>query len=297
MKYNLDKKNNHEGAIALLLVIMITALTVVSAVIVSMTNISDLMSSYHFSEAQQADVDLDACLEDAMLRLASTTAASGTYYLNSVGSNCYYEISSIISSGLKTVTSTASSTSGLGYWQDTVVVQVNVSSTPISIYAYKNSTISFDSLLYCGDATCAGTETCSNCSADCGSCAVCGNGIVEGAEVCDDDNTNDETQTCGNLIVEGAAGGPYCNWNCSAAIVLTETCDDGGESCGDGTKQSGTFCNDTCTAVDKVVSEVCDYTGVACGAMEATFESGVQGCTLKNPKCTIGCGSCTNYCL
>lgn len=294
MKYSQDKKNNNEGAIALLLVIMITALTVVSAVIVSMTNISDLMSSYHFSEAEQADVDLDACLEDAMLRLASTTAASGTYYLSSVGTNCYYEISAIISSGLKTVTSTASSTSGLGYWQDTVVVQVNVSSTPISIYSYKNSNISYSTFEFCGDSVCSEVETCSNCSADCGSCAVCGNGSVEGTEVCDDGDTINETQTCGNLVVEGVAGGPYCNSDCSAVIVLTETCDDGAQFCGNAIKESGTYCNDTCDGT-YAVSEVCDYSGGLCGT--ATYETGVQGCTAKNPKCAANCGSCTSACL
>lgn len=248
-------KIKNDGAVALLLVIMITALTVVSVVIVAMTNISDLMSSYHLSEAQQADVDLEACLEDAMFRLSSSTAASGTYYLNSVGANCYYEISSIISSGLKTVTSTASSTSGLGYWQDTVVVQVNVSSTPISIYSYKNSGISYSTFEFCGDSVCSEVETCSNCSADCGSCQVCGNGSVEG----------------------------------------TEVCDDGPESCGDGIKQSGTFCNATCDGT-YAVSEVCDYTGVECGGLGTQAMTSAVGCT-KNPYCTITCGGCTSVCL
>lgn len=288
-------KIKNDGAIALLLVIMVTALTVVSVVIVSMTNISDLMSSYHLSEAQQADVDLEACLEDAMFRLSSSTAASGTYYLNSVGSNCYYEISSIISSGLKTVTSTASSTSGLGYWQDTVVLQVNVSSTPISVYSYKNSNISYSTFEFCGDSVCSEVETCSNCSADCGVCQVCGNGSVEGTEVCDDGDTVNETQTCGNLVVEGVAGGPYCNSTCSAAIVLTETCDDGGEACGDGIKQSGTFCNATCNGT-YAVSEVCDYTGIECGGLGTQAMLGAVGCS-KNPYCTITCGGCTSVCL
>jgi hypothetical protein len=293
----LDKlKISNKGAVALLLVIMITALTVVSVVVVSMTNISNLLSNYSFGEAEGVDAELEACLDDAMLRLASSTAASGTYYLNSVGVNCYYQIASTISGGLKTVTSTASTTSSIGYWEDTVVMQVNVSSTPISIYSYKNSNSSFASYEYCGDSTCNGSETCSDCSADCGACAVCGNGAIEGDEVCDDGNTDDETQTCNNGILE--TGSDHCTWDCSAAIVLTETCDDGGvvESCGDGTLQNGSFCNSSCDGYD-VLSETCDYTGGVCGPGSVTFESGVVGCKAKNPKCTISCGSCINFCL
>ena len=37
----------------------------------------------------------------------------------------------------------------------------------------------------CGDAVCEGDETCSSCSADCGSCEpVCGDGTCNGAETC-----------------------------------------------------------------------------------------------------------------
>ncbi|MBT4209773.1 MAG: prepilin-type N-terminal cleavage/methylation domain-containing protein [Candidatus Komeilibacteria bacterium] len=51
---------------------------------------------------------------------------------------------------------------------------------------------------------------------------TCGDGEVEGSEVCDDDNTTTETQTCGNGIYEN---GTYCNADCSAVITLTEACD------------------------------------------------------------------------
>jgi len=142
-KFREDKNNN--GAIALVLVIMITALTIISAAVVSMVNVSDLMSSYSFSEGAQTSVEIDACLEDAMFRLASSTYDSGEYYLNSVGINCYYEIDTAITNGIKYVTSTASTTSSLGYWQNTVVAQINVSSTPRRVESYKHSTISYNS--------------------------------------------------------------------------------------------------------------------------------------------------------
>jgi len=40
----------------------------------------------------------------------------------------------------------------------------------------------------CGDGTCNGTELCTTCPGDCGSC-VCGNGAIEADEQCDDGNT------------------------------------------------------------------------------------------------------------
>lgn len=165
-------RNKNKGVIALLLVIMITALTVVSAVVVSMTNISDLMSSYYFSESEEVDVDMDACLEDALFRLSSSTAISGDYYLNSIGTNCNYQIAVDAVAGLKTVTTTASTTSDIGYWENTVVVQVNVSSTPIGIDSYKNFNMSYAGIVayYCGDTMCDGSENCTSCEADCGAC-------------------------------------------------------------------------------------------------------------------------------
>jgi len=146
------------------------------------------------------EVELDACLEDAMWRLASSTSATGTYYLNGIGVNCYYEIASTITDGLKAVTATASSTTdNIGYWQDTIVVQINVSSTPISIDSYKNSTTSYDTFEYCG------------------------NGIVEDGEVCDEGYDYDAG--CGNGVVESA--GNYCKADCSDYITIgsSEGCD------------------------------------------------------------------------
>jgi len=289
--------DKNEGAIALLLVIMITALTIVSAVVVSMTNISNLMSSYYFSEAKQADVDLDACLEDAMFRLSSTTAASGTYYLSGVGTSCYYQIGSTITGGLKTVTSTASSTSGIGYWQDTVVVQMNVSSTPISIYSYKNSNMSYATFEFCGDSVCSASENAASCNIDCGD--SCGDTYCTGSEnasTC----PGDCSASCGDTYCTHSEDCSSCAADCGTCAVCnngvvegSEVCDDGPESCGDGIKQSGTYCNDTCTGT-YTVSEACDYTGASCGS--GVVHSGAVGCT-KNPYCNTNCSGCAAYCI
>lgn len=150
IKYFLDfiLDRSSQGAIALILVVMITALTIVSAVVVAMVNTSDMMSSYALSESEQVSVEMDACLEDALWRLASSSQSSGTYYLtdSAAGINCYYQIASGAPvNGLKTVTSTASTTSSVGYWENTVVVQVNVSSTPVRIYSYQQAKQSYAS--------------------------------------------------------------------------------------------------------------------------------------------------------
>ena len=266
--FNLSYQRSSSGAVALILVIMITALTIVSAVVISMVNTSNLMSAYYFSEVEKTSVDLDACLEDALFRLASSTTASGTYYLNGAGVNCYYQIASSISGGLKTVTSTASSTSDIGYWEDTIVMQINVSSSPISVYSYKNFDMSYASIVEGGSCT-----------------ATCGNGAVECDEVCDDSNTT--TESCGN----GSTDVGKCNADCSA-VVPDEVCDDGNtntEACGDGVKQTGgaIYCNSTCTAV-VTRNEACDYTGAE--------EPSDPGCYYGDVGCTIRYNGCRNSC-
>jgi hypothetical protein len=246
-----------QGAIALIMVIMITAITIVSSVVVSLVNISEKQANYHFSESEEAKVDMDACLDDALVRLASSTSASGSFNLDTSSVKCVYQISSVISSGLKIVTSTASSTSDVGFWETEIIALINVSTTPISIDSYKNNKLAYSSYAWCGDASCSRGETCSTCSADCGSCQTCGNGATEGTEACDDGNT------------------------------VTE-------ACGDGVKQVGSYCNATCTSV-LTLSETCDYIGSECTPGGQAMTSAV-GCT-KNPYCTVTCGACTSACL
>lgn len=284
---------DNKGAIALIFVIMITALTVVAGVVVALLNISDLTNSYHVSESKQVSIENQACIDDALYKIASSTSASGTYYLSDFGTKCFYEIGSSIDGGLKIVTSTASSTSDVGYWQKTIVVSVNVSTTPISIYSMRDSNMSYDSFTYCGDGSCNGSEICSTCVADCGTCQVCGNTIIEGTEACDDGNTVTETQTCGNTIIES---GEHCNADCTAVINLTEVCDDGNtvtERCGDGVVQSSTgYCNATCTGT-YAGGEACDYTGALCGASSRTSPVGCG----KQPYCASNCGNCSAFCI
>jgi|GEM_PF-2115014 len=288
-------KNAKQGTIALILVIMITTITLVSSLVITLISITDLTASYHVTESKSVATNIDACIDDALYRISSSTSVAGSYNLFTSNISCAYEISNI-ASGYITVTSTASTTSDFGYWQDQVVVLVNVSTTPISIQSYKTSPLGFDSYNTCGDGQCTYGEDCS-CSVDCGAC-VCGNGVTEGDEVCDDGD--EVAEGCGNFAIETA--GTYCNATCTAEIVISENelCDDGNlveEGCGNGVKETAaTYCNSTCS--DEIVigtSEVCDYTGSEC-TPGGQVMTGAVGCT-KNPYCTSVCGGCTSVCL
>lgn len=130
-------KLNNQGNIALILVIMVTTLTLVSALTLALINISDLTANYHLLENEAAIGQRDSCLEDALYRIDQNIYATGTYALQVGDINCNYEISATVA-GLKTVTTTAAVLSALGYWQGTTVSQVNVSSTPIELISYKD---------------------------------------------------------------------------------------------------------------------------------------------------------------
>jgi len=187
--------NNNQGVVALLLVVMIATLTLVSSVILTIANTSDLVSNYQLSESTLVNVEIDSCIDDALYRISSSSDVTGTFSLDVGDVYCDYEISAI-SNGIKYVTSTASSTSALGTWSRTVITAVNVSSSPISIYSYKDSVTSFDSF------------------------ATCGNGAVEGDEVCDDGNLI--TEQCGDSIQHI---GNFCSSDCMVAYVANEACD------------------------------------------------------------------------
>lgn len=131
------KNVDNNGAIALILVILITTLTLVSSVVVSLNNISDLLSSYHLSEGEGVRVDIDACIDDALVRIADDLYVSGNFNLTTAEVTCSSTVSATVT-GFKTVTSTATSTNEFGSWIRSVVIGVNVSTSPILVTSYKD---------------------------------------------------------------------------------------------------------------------------------------------------------------
>lgn len=80
-------------------------------------------------------------------------------------------------------------------------------------------------------------------------------------------------------------------------VQATEVCDDGDthtEKCGDGVRDSGTFCNSTCTAV-LTLDETCDYLTWHndCYTPSGWYTTTVDGSkTYCNVTCTAGTDSC-----
>jgi hypothetical protein len=133
----LRKILQNQGSIALILVIMITSLTLISAVALTLINVSEKMANYQLQENEDVLNQKQACLDDALARISSNNYATGTYALDLTNVHCYYQMSETVT-GLKTVTTTASSLSSLGVWSQSLKAIINVSSTPISISSYQD---------------------------------------------------------------------------------------------------------------------------------------------------------------
>ncbi len=131
------KQFKEEGAIALILVIMVTSITVVSSVVISLVNINDLLANYHVSEANIIAVDVDSCFNDALWRLAADTSVTGDFSINYQTLHCSYQISSAISN-INTITATATTISSLGSWTKGIIGRVDVSQEPFTIVSYKD---------------------------------------------------------------------------------------------------------------------------------------------------------------
>ena len=245
-------------------------------------------------------VDIDACIDDVMYRISSSTDVSGTFNLSTSVVNCSSSIATTVD-WFKWATSTATSSSDVGFWSKSIAIKINVSTSPISIDTYKDDLAGYASNAYCGDGTCSSGEDCGTCEDDCGAC-VCGDGVKEGTEACDDGDTH--TEVCGDGVEDS---GTFCNSDCTLEYDLAENCDDGDvytETCGDGSQDIGTFCSYNC-AIEVVLNEACDSNlGAACGdPWSAYYDSGYThaAATCTNAKitgvaCNIDCTGCSAFC-
>lgn len=121
---------------------------------------------------------------------------------------------------------------------------------------------------------------------------VCGNGILEGAEICDDANTKDGDGCTALCTLEP-------EWVCNVPgqpCVQLGTCGDGklkaGEDCDDANGVSNDGCTSTCTVED---GWACPLIGAACEAVACGdgFVAGDEECDDANTNDTDGC---TNTC-
>jgi hypothetical protein len=130
-----------------------------------------------------------------------------------------------------------------------------------------------------GDATCASLVPESldgnlRCSFDCqtvelGGCRlpICGDGVQEGSEVCDEGDTSTET-----ACAYGEASCARCNGDCSATLDLT------GPVCGDGTRSDDEMCDDG----NAITDTECAYGTTACEACSADCKDVIS---LTGPVC------------
>lgn len=121
---------------------------------------------------------------------------------------------------------------------------------------------------FCGDMTCSGSETCSNCPTDCGLC--CGNGVINVGEACDTGNMG--SATCSSLLGSGYTGDLDCQANCT---YDTDSCSPP-SSCGNGVLDDG---------------EQCDGENFGSHSCASDKGEGYTG-TLDCNECVIDTGSC-----
>jgi len=158
-----------------------------------------------------------------------------------------------------------------------------------------------------GFASCSGdvvpaAETCDGLDNDCdgsideGACGVCGNGVIEGVEECDDGGTTDGDGCSSACMVESGymcAGQPsVCTSVCGDGVTAgAEERDDGGTTDGDG-------CSSACMVESGYMCtgqpSVCMPVGCPPGFDDCNMLSG-DGCETDITTVT-DCGGCGNAC-
>ena len=140
---------------------------------------------------------------------------------------------------------------------------------------------------------------------------VCGNGIVEGSEVCDDGNTADgdgcnaacsSDESCGNGVIDEGISETCDDGNllggdgCSADCASDETCGNGvidlakGETCDDNNLESGDGCSANCQSNESCGNSVTD-SGTS---PPEECDAGPAGSAVCEVNCTTAfCGDLT----
>jgi hypothetical protein len=164
-----------------------------------------------------------------------------------------------------------------------------------------NGSLSCDSAQQpsCGDGSCNGTESCSTCSQDCGTCAPsCGDSFCNGNETCSScsndcgacspscgDGSCNGTETCSSCSNDCGACQPVCGDNsCNGNESCSSCSNDCGScapSCGDG------FCNGT---------ETCSNCSQDCGACAPSCGDGSCNGNESCSSCSNDCGACAPSC-
>jgi hypothetical protein len=143
----------------------------------------------------------------------------------------------------------------------------------------------------CGDGDCHDpVETCESCPDDCGQCAECGDGLIEGDEVCDSTDLAGESCESMGFISGTLACAGDCTFDTSGCVEAV---------CGNGEceeTEDATSCPDDCGAgcgdgeCDAMAGETCAGCAQDCACGEAyceDFLTCLYSCT--DLECANGC--------
>lgn len=150
----------------------------------------------------------------------------------------------------------------------------------------------------CGDGILSGAEQCDDgnnnngdgCDGDCQIEAVCGNGTIENGEECDD----------GNIIP-----GDGCSDTCTSEAVCGNAIVEGSEECDDGNNNNGDGCDDDCeievpssclSAQLVFGNETTNTCMVTCGVPSCYFDPAISGVIYEDDSCTTPCTAPTSTC-
>ncbi len=159
----------------------------------------------------------------------------------------------------------------------------------------------------CGDGVCTGLEDRDGCPADCIP-HLCGDGVVDGPEVCDDGNVEGgdgcsgdclSDESCGNGVVDGAAaevcddGNVEAGDGCSGDCLSYESCGNGvvdpavGEGCDDGNLVDLDGCSSACEPEAECGNGLLEP-GEACDDGNVEAGDGCSGDCLSDESCGNG---------
>ncbi|MEK7584094.1 MAG: hypothetical protein AAB490_02535 [Patescibacteria group bacterium] len=125
------------GVIALILVIMVAALTVVYGTAVALMSIDETTAGSAWLATSKSRGFTKSCVNDALSRLRNASSLSGDVSISVSNVNCTYTISG--SGNTRTVIVNGTSTDAFGRSiADRANVNVNISTNPFTVEQYKD---------------------------------------------------------------------------------------------------------------------------------------------------------------
>jgi hypothetical protein len=240
-----------------------------------------LLGTGQFVHSQNRSLDMQSDCNLVLHNVTNALAGAALWHSESSGSgsNCYADFQAdgnlvvYDGSGQPQWASGTSGTPGaqLRLQADGNMVIYNVSGAPLWASYTAGA---FQGASVCGDLICNGSETCSTCPGDCGTCLpVCGDFVCSGAENC---------STCSSDCGACGGGGPFCG---DLACNGSETCSSCAGDCG--------TCLPVCGDLSCTGGETCSTCADDCGACASPvcgdFScNGSENCST----CPSDCGVC-----